>query len=288
MSRNYLSYSLFVFYCFILCSSVLKAQIPSSDINKFSVYLIQNKKYNDALHILKSYGGKTDSIQNKDSISYLTAYCFLKLDRLDSARKYFSPLLTSSDSVLKRNSIVFCNHISVHLLDSIKAVGKNANQREIEINRIHSLSFLLLMHNYKAFKEKFDKEQKCKITELSAVEFDLLLNYYDLIHVRKKSRFLAGFFSAIIPGSGKLYTGKNHEAFISFLPVALNGAQAAEGYYHQQFKSPHFYVFGGIGFVFYSSNIYGSARSATISNEERYEKIRLKILSDLDAVVPKL
>jgi len=288
MICNYLFSLLLALYFLFHGNCFLKAQIPNSDVKNFSAYLIKNKKYNDALHLLKPYCHQTEFMQNKDSLSYLAAYCFLKLEQLDSAKEYFSPLLVSNDSALRENAFICYNQINLYLLDSITSVDAHANQRTKEINRIQSLSYLLLIHNYKAFKDKFDNEEKCRITELAAVEFDLLLGYYDLIHIRKKNKFLAGFFSAVIPGSGKLYAGKKHEAFISFLPVALNGVQAAEGYYHQQLKSPHFYVFGAIGLVFYSSNIYGSARSATIRNEEQYEKIRLKIFSDLDSVIPKL
>src|ERR1035437_1964811 len=278
-------YILLIVYVNFSC--VLSAQNHITQAAAFSKHLVQQKKYDDALYAIKKILPSVPDITGTaDSLHYYMAYCYLKLNRQDSAKHYFSLTAHSANNSLKEKSIAFYNHISIHQLDSIIKVEDNASSYAKEINRVQALASLLLLHNLKGFKEQFDKE-KCKFTDLAAVEFDLMLRYYDLSRLRKKNRYLAGTLSAVVPGLGKLYTGKKHEALIAALPVIFNGAQAYEGYYHRKLKSPHFYVFGSIGMVFYLSNIYGSARSAVIINEEKYEEIRIKIFNDLDSIVAK-
>ena len=118
---------------------------------------------------------------------------------------------------------------------------------------------------------------KCNDPILSVVEFALYAQKQDILRTPKKSRFLAGMFSSIIPGTGKLYAGKPREAIYSFLPVVFNLAQAGEGYYYDGLKSPHLYIFGSLTTLFYVSNIYGSSQASKRKNEENDFKIKSNI-----------
>lgn len=125
---------------------------------------------------------------------------------------------------------------------------------------------------------------KCNDPILSLAEFDLYVTMMDLKNHRFKKPFLAGLFSAILPGSGKIYAGKPHESLMSFIPVAFNFAQAAEGYYYKKWESPHLYIFGSLTTVFYSSGIAGSYKSAKRKNEE----FMLRIKDNIDFEKNKL
>lgn len=287
MKRSAFFCALFLSGIFFVNALLVNAQLTFQDAKHFSEYLIKQKKYNEAIFVLKKSIQDSRQEKNQDSLKYLIGHSYLWSGQPDSAKKYFYFLLSSSDTALRGNSFTFFNHLLLHNLDSVKRPGEGTSRRNLEMYRIQTLAFLLLTRNYKAFKGKFDNEGKCRITELAAIEFNLLLAYYESIHIRKKNKYVAGILSSLLPGSGKLYTGKKHEALVAFVPVALNGAQSAEGFYHQQFRSPHFYLFGAIGLVFYSSNIYGSAKSATIINAERYEKIRVGLFTDIDAAIAK-
>lgn len=79
-----------------------------------------------------------------------------------------------------------------------------------------------------------------------------------------KSPVAAGILSALIPGSGKIYTGQISEGITSFL---LNGLFAFMSY--NNFQNNHNvrgWIFAGVTALFYSGNIYGSAASAQIYN----------------------
>jgi hypothetical protein len=138
------------------------------------------------------------------------------------------------------------------------------------------MASLLLQKKLQDFNLVFNSS-KCVDPICSVAEFALSVQQNNVEHLKRKKPFLAGLFSAIIPGTGKLYAGKPREAIYSLMPVVFNFAQAAEGYYYNKTNSPHLYVFGAVGTVFYASNIYGSARAAKRKNEENRFRLRNNI-----------
>lgn len=85
-------------------------------------------------------------------------------------------------------------------------------------------------------------------------------------HLPSRSPFLAGFFSTIVPGSGRLYTGRFADALTSLLTVGVMGWQAYDGFSRDGISSTKGWTFGTIGGIFYFGNIYGSVISARVYN----------------------
>jgi len=250
---------------------------------RFCVSLVNQGRHDDALFLLNKF-----SHLNNDSVLFWKGYTLLQLKQTDSAITCFNSIIKSSDNnELKNRAILFYNHCKLLTFpDSLITFSIDTNNYRKELYRIQLLAAYLIKQDHKSFEVEFAKE-KCRFTDLAIIEFNLYLLDYELKNQKRKKPFIAGILSAFIPGSGKVYAGKPHEALTAFLPVAFNGAQAAEGYYHRQLKSPHLYVFGAIGSVFYFSNIYGSAKSASRSNKEKLEKVRLKFFYELDKLPQK-
>lgn len=79
-----------------------------------------------------------------------------------------------------------------------------------------------------------------------------------------KSPAWAGIYSAIIPGSGKMYVGEWGDGITSLLLTSLFAFFA-----YDNFNANHdtrAWIFTGIGAFFYAGNIYGSIASAQILN----------------------
>jgi hypothetical protein len=167
------------------------------------------------------------------------------------------------------------NHVHILAGDygSVIAPSCSENQHLAEIWRIQLLVAAVLKNNPDEFKMIFENG-RCSDAMLSLIEYDLYILNMERLRTRKKSPLLAGLISALLPGAGKIYAGKPHEAFHTFLPVAVNGLQAAEGYYYLRLKSPHFYFFGSLAALFYTSNIAGSVRASKRKNTELNNKIR--------------
>ena len=81
-----------------------------------------------------------------------------------------------------------------------------------------------------------------------------------------RSPFLAGILSTIVPGSGRLYTGKLGDAFTSLFLVGITGWQAYDGFQRDGLSSAKGWALGTLSGIFYVGNIYGSVISARLHN----------------------
>ena len=88
--------------------------------------------------------------------------------------------------------------------------------------------------------------------------------------IRFKSPLIAAGLSAIVPGTGKAYTGNYVDGLISLLFVAGNTWQSYKGFSRNGIESVSGWIFGGISLGFYVGNIYGSAKAA-----KRYNKLKV-------------
>ena len=83
-----------------------------------------------------------------------------------------------------------------------------------------------------------------------------------------KKAWLAMALSAILPGSGKAYSKRWGDAAISFLLVSTSAFASYRAFNRKGIKSVNGWIFGGVAFSFYSSNIYGSFKAARNHNED--------------------
>ena len=81
-----------------------------------------------------------------------------------------------------------------------------------------------------------------------------------------RSPLLAGILSTIVPGTGRLYTGRLSDAFASLLLVGITGWQTYDGFQKDGLSSVKGWTLGTIGGIFYVGNIYGSVLSAHVYN----------------------
>jgi len=104
----------------------------------------------------------------------------------------------------------------------------------------------------------------------------LLERYQDLPH---KSPGLAGFMSAVLPGSGYMYAEHYGDGVTAFLINGLFIAGAVAGFHQENYAVGT--IVAGIGLPFYVGNIYGSANAAKKWNlgvrNDCIEKIHLTL-----------
>lgn len=84
-----------------------------------------------------------------------------------------------------------------------------------------------------------------------------------------KKPLAAAFFSAILPGSGKLYAGKTKTFFLTYLLNAAYGVQTVESTQKLGIKNPLSIINVSAFTVFYLSNIYGSYKAVIDLRKER-------------------
>ena len=81
-----------------------------------------------------------------------------------------------------------------------------------------------------------------------------------------RSPFLAGVLSTIVPGVGRLYTGRISDTLTSLFIVGLTGWQAYDGFQRDGLSSVKGWTLGTLSGIFYVGNIYGSVISARVYN----------------------
>jgi len=95
----------------------------------------------------------------------------------------------------------------------------------------------------------------------------------------QKSPVLAGFLSAVLPGSGYMYAEHYGDGVTAFLINGLFIAGAATGFHQENYAVGT--IVAGIGLPFYFGNIYGSANAARKWNlgvrNQSVEKIHLTL-----------
>jgi hypothetical protein len=83
-----------------------------------------------------------------------------------------------------------------------------------------------------------------------------------------KKPALALALSAVIPGSGKAYSKRWGDAAISFIFVSSSAFASYRAFKKKGVKSVNGWLFGGVAFSFYASNLYGSFKAARGYNDD--------------------
>jgi TM2 domain-containing membrane protein YozV len=98
---------------------------------------------------------------------------------------------------------------------------------------------------------------------------------------KKKSPFVAGLLSGILPGSGKFYSGKKGEAITTFISTAGLGLVTAESYRKKGLNSFRTIAFGTAFAFSYIANIYGAVMTVNIIETEYKDNVKNTILFNL-------
>lgn len=96
-----------------------------------------------------------------------------------------------------------------------------------------------------------------------------------------RSPFLAGTLSTIVPGAGRLYTGRFGDALTTLFTVGLTGWQAYDGFRRDGLSSAKGWTLGTLCGIFYVGNIYGSVISARVYNHHVTDEFLATLLVEL-------
>jgi hypothetical protein len=129
---------------------------------------------------------------------------------------------------------------------------------------------LLYMHETDLALDHINKAEKFIQGEAYKDLKKHVLKYPEISY---RSPVLGGILSAVVPGSGQVYSGKYLSGFISLLGVAA--AAAGTWYYNEKGDRGLTYSMGFFTMLFYTGNIYAgynSARGRNLDEEKRYFK----------------
>ncbi len=137
----------------------------------------------------------------------------------------------------------------------------------------YEASILLLNEQY--------KQAKTMIEQIGANQTPALLSYKNIsteaIEMKLKSPWLSGILSALVPGTGKIYTGDWQDGLIAMALIGTSAWQSYRGFSKDGIKSPFGWLMGTVSAGFYAGNIYGSVKSANKYNNQKKTAIKLRV-----------
>ena len=237
-----------------------------------------------------SFFGQTDNYFSKENTLKYANYLFNNFE-YGLAMNEYSVLLDDYDFVLKKY-LISCKKSENYPLgiSTFKSLNQVDNQKDVldEYFKLLYLnrSFDDLKKELAISDSKIAKSLKLSLNILndSLIQSMDLEGFPDLKNVllfknqlKKKSPFLAGIASILLPGSGKLYTGYHKDAIASFLFVGLNSYLSYRGFQKRGIKSGYGWIYSLAGFSFYVGNIYGAVKSAKTRNNQSKKDLHEKL-----------
>lgn len=255
---------LFIFSWFSLICFSQTVENSDSDID-FLFYLFEGRKYDE---IILLFDQMSENTKQKDSTRYILGMTYYYRQELDQSAYHLS--MVSKSSVFYDPSVFFRALDYAHLGDYSKSqtILENYSSANVksdydELLAVEFAGLALLQRDF----EMFDHHAK---------KFKFEQYYYtnsqnQLMNIRKtldsfnrKSMFMAGAFSAVVPGAGKMYAGKIGEGVATFITMGGLAAVTAENWVKNGFVDWKTITFGTIGTIFYIGNIYGSVASIKV------------------------
>jgi hypothetical protein len=248
-----------LFIIFLLQISIL-SQTTTFDfyspenIKLFADYLFCEGDYLRAIEQYELLDNKfvNDTVLFKLMLGYSDLKLYQKSNKIINKLNYESKFYNDAYLLSMKNEVL----ISQKPLDNTALSAFNISQQG-SFDRLSMISILYgdeQLIKKSDFISMFNKKQQNTVSLLYDYKFD----------PPYKNPAWAGIFSAIIPGSGKMYVGEWGDGITGFLLTGLFAFLA-----YDNFNADHntrAWIFTGIGAFFYAGNIYGSIAAAQIFN----------------------
>ena len=264
----------FTFLFFAAAEEPIKYYTPEN-VRKFADFLYEQGDYLRAASEYQRYlfynlKDGTDS----EKIRYRIAVCYRFGGKTEQAIQSFEALLRTDPESQFASRVYYQIGATYFLMDQFdqsaqflrEALPRIIDTRQhAEAEKLIGLSYLM----QKQWSEAGEVFKTLQGSDVLVVSEKAKVYYrYAEVGARLPSRspLLAGFFSTIIPGTGRLYTGRLGDALTSFFVVGITGWQAYDGFRRDGISSVKGWTLGTLGGIFYVGNIYGSVISARVYN----------------------
>lgn len=255
----------------IISAAVLAQNInfnSPENIRLFADYLFCDRDYLRAIDEYEKYLSYSD----EDTIRFKIALAFSAIGDQYNAIKNFNSLQETSKLYQISRIEELKSLFNLKQFSQLNSKANELNQLKSDYSdiakKIVNLSYLLnneSMPSEKIFLEPFDDQEKTIVQNF----------YFQKTNPDYKSEVLAGVYSAIIPGLGKIYTENYSDGITSFLLTGLFSYLAYTNFNNDHPVRAWIFTLAGAGF--YAGNVYGSIASAQIFNA----KINFDFINDV-------
>ena len=268
---------LFVIFFTTMLLSFVAAEEPidyytPENVRKFADFLYEQGDYRRAAGEYQRY--LFYQPQESEQIRYKIALCYRFAGQTEQAIQNFQMLLRTHPGGRFTSQAYYQIGATYFLQDQFaqsaqflrEALPRVKDTRQhAEAEQLIGLSYLM-QKQWSEAGEVFKTLQGSEVTSVSqkaAVYHSYAKKGAEL---PTRSPFLAGTFSTIVPGAGRLYTGRFGDALTSLFIVGLTGWQTYDGFQRDGLSSVKGWTLGTLCGIFYVGNIYGSVLSARVHN----------------------
>jgi hypothetical protein len=268
-----------LFFILILAGiGKLFAQSPTqAEVVPFTEFLIENGNLHEAIRFVNPIlETEIPSKSARDSLIFLKATAFDKLKNDSLARVLFLQVSEESSLFVRSRFLVVQRLISsskfLEALNVVKTIPETDSEYSNEV-RAYLWLGLQRYTNSQENPADIPKEEKLASGPLKK-EYTAIKWYSDeRKQLKKKSPFIAGLLSALVPGLGKIYAGSIPQGIASFIRIGILGGIATELFLRQGYKDPQFIFFGGVAAAYYVGGIYGSVYLPKLNYNEKLESL---------------
>lgn len=275
--------AIFLIYAsFLLILILLSRTSQGQDFDyTFLKYLNDSRQYSTLLDYSK-YLQDEKHISN-DTLFFFEGKSYYAEKNHKNAFESLSKVKSSSVYYSESVFLAFINAIynesyqkGASMLDSF--VPKDTVLSDFKYYQLAALSLLKReISSYEAYKENITSNYY--FTEKEQRSLDQIA--VDLKEQRNKSVWLAGLYSAILPGAGKFYAGKRGQGIYTFIISSFLALQTWESYHKSGVESPRFIIYGSLFSLFHVANIWSSSLAVKRYNNELNEAINYRIRMDM-------
>lgn len=272
---------------FLGCLSAKAQTSPSFDEEmKFMQHLTKQKQYANVVLLGTQLRPKFSSSSQKSRLALEIGMAYRQLEQPDSAAQalgWVTPDFDLYDKAKFYQSLSLINlRRYAEALQALDTLSINNNDSlKTELRQFQQAGIALLQQDYRQFDKK-SQAFSFQYSAFASQERKLLSFAQKLKKTPRRSPFVAGVLSAIVPGTGKIYAGKTSQGLNMLFQNLFLGAQATEALIKDGVTSPRFIIYGALFSFFYIGNIWGSVLSVKMQQREVYETIRHEVLFNLD------
>lgn len=246
---------------YLLLNLAVFCQLPDNSEFRFITHLTENNKNREALYLLSQ-----PLVLGADTLAYLRGMNYYLLKKPDSAALFLSNVPSASGFYTKARFFTAINLLYAkkykETLAGFLTFSEDTLHKYKQLIALVEAGSYLLLRDYAHFDSvsagfaygdyRYANEQ-ARLIELKK----------EAVRLKKKSPFLAGALSAVVPGLGKFYAGKKGAGTAAFAINVVLAASTLEMYYRsdQNLTSPQVIAFGTLFSFFYAGNIAGSVFS---------------------------
>lgn len=248
---------------FVFFSIKSRSQISTfQEENSFLIHLDSLKAFKEKIAYLEQLK-ENQYLQNNDTLKLELGHTYFSNNKFDKALISFSSIKGFNENDNFKKEFGFC-FLKEKLFDQYLERASHWTESDDSILIIQKLSAAVLAN---------PEDEKVRLNLRSLIPIQVPEK-----DLKKKSPLLAGIYSAIIPGTGKLYCKKKHQFFTALLTNAAFGYQALEAGRKDGTNSPRFIISGILFSFFYIGNIWGSVLEANNYHLEQYRQFEYEVL----------